>query len=160
MPVLFGIMNETESHEVADVIAVYVRRNGQVVAAQNDVFGFLDALLKKRRRNGAFVDVEQRDIAVGDLVQQDDEFDEIGIGLLPEGVVTASVEIVEQRSNVIGQCVGVEVIVQRVVAVLGVETDFDIIGRPSVTIEDVFHLVAKVSFTSRISPPIRLTGSL
>ena len=33
MPVLFEIVNETERHEVGRMIAVYVRRNGQVVAA-------------------------------------------------------------------------------------------------------------------------------
>ena len=36
-------------------------------------------------RNRAFVDIEKSDVVVGDFVQQNDEFDEVGVGLLPEG---------------------------------------------------------------------------
>jgi len=34
--------------------------------------------------DGALVDIEEGDVVEGDLVQQDDELDEIGVGLLPE----------------------------------------------------------------------------
>ncbi len=58
MPVLFEIVNEAECGEIGGVVAVNVRRNGQVVASQNDLLSLADALLEKRRRDGAFVDVE------------------------------------------------------------------------------------------------------
>ena len=47
-----------------------------------------DLQLRLVRVNGAFIKIEQRDVVVVDLVRQDDEFDHIRIGLLPERFFT------------------------------------------------------------------------
>jgi len=54
--------------------------------------------------------------------------------------------------------VGVEVVVEWVVAVLGIEADFDVILGPLVTLKDVFYLCGKKSpLTSKINPPMRFS---
>ena len=60
--------------------------------------------------NGAFVDIEQRDVVVGDLVQKNDELDEVGVGLLPEGFLALAKQVVQKRCDAVGQRVGVEIV--------------------------------------------------
>jgi hypothetical protein len=75
----------------------------------------------------------------------DDELHEVGIGLLPEGFLAFAEEIVEQRSNVVRERISVEVVVQRVVAVVRVQVDLDVVLFASVLLEDVLDLVAEVA---------------
>ncbi len=79
-------------------------------------------------------------------MKKDDELHEVGVGLLPEGLLATAKEIVEERGNVVRERVGVEIVVKRVVAVIGIETDFDVIVGALVTREDVFYLAAKIAF--------------
>ena len=67
--------------------------------------------------DGRLVNVEQRHIAVQYLVQQDDELDQVGVGLLPEGFFATPKEIVQQRSDPVGQRISVQIVVQRIVPV-------------------------------------------
>ena len=50
-------------------------------------------------------------------MKKDDEFDEVGVRLLPEGLLSTSEKVVQKRGDVVREGVGVEVIVERVVAV-------------------------------------------
>ena len=79
------------------------------------------------RVDDVLVDLEERDVVVEDLMQEDHEFDEVRAGLLPKGLLPFAEEIRHQRGDAVGQGIRVEVVVQRVVAVAGVETDFDVI---------------------------------
>jgi hypothetical protein len=54
-------------------------------------------------------------------VQEDDEFDEVGVRLLPEWFPLALPnKVVKERSDVVGQSIRIEVVVKRVVAILRV----------------------------------------
>src|SRR5229473_59392 len=122
------------------------------MASENDLLGFLNTFFEERRRNGALVDIEERDVVVGDLVKKDDELDEVGVRLLPEGFLATAKEIVQERGNVVRKGVSVKVIVKRVVAVFGIEADFDVILGPLVTGKDVFYLPAKIAFHFEYQP--------
>src|SRR5580658_6064750 len=138
-------MHETEPREVGGALAKDFGLDGHVMASKNDVLGLGDSLFEKRRRDRALVDIEERNVVVGGLMKKDDELDEVGVGLLPEGLLATSKEIIEERGDVVGERVGVEIVVKRVVAVLGIKTDFDVILDALVTREDVLYLAAKIS---------------
>ncbi len=121
------VVHETEACEVGGAFAKNFGRDGHVMASENDVFGLRDPVFEERRRDRALVDIEEGDVVVGDLVKKDDELHEIGVRLLPEGLLAAAEKIVQKRGDVVGESVGVEIVVKRVVAVLGIETDFDVI---------------------------------
>ena len=78
-------------------------------------------------------------------MQEDDEFDQIRVCLLPEGFLASAEEVVQQRCDVVRQSVGVEVVVERVVAIFGIEADFDVVLGPVVALKNSSHLVAEVS---------------
>src|SRR5271163_3108465 len=115
------------------------------MTSENDVLGLCDALFEKGRRNGALIHIEKRNVVVGGLMKEDDELHEVGVGLLPERLLATAKEIIEKGGDVVGERVGVEIVVKRVVAVLGIETDFDVILYALVAREDVFHLAAKIA---------------
>ena len=79
-------------------------------------------------------------------MKQDDEFYEVGVGLLPEGFLAAAEEVVQQRSDVVREGVGIEVVVKGVVTLLGFEADFDVVAGASVPCEDLLHFPAEVAF--------------
>ena len=106
---------------------------------------FPDALLEEVRVDGALVDVEERHVAAQHLVEQDDELDEVRVGLLPEGLLAAPVEVIEERGDPVGESVGVEVVVKRIVAVLGLEAHLEVVGLAPVPAEDLAHPVAEVA---------------
>src|SRR5271168_3083519 len=139
-------MHEAEPRELRGALAKDFGSNRYVMAPENDVLGLGNSLFKERRRNRALVDIEERDVVVGGLMKEDDELHEVGVGLLPERLLATAKEIIEERGDVVGEGVGVEIIVKRVVAVLGIETDFDVILDALVTCEDVFDLAAKIAF--------------
>jgi hypothetical protein len=63
------------------------------------------------------VHLKERDVVVEDLVQQDHELDEIGAGLLPEGLLAPAKQVGHQRGHAEGQGVGIELVVERVVPI-------------------------------------------
>ena len=82
-----------------------VRRVVVVVWVDEQEFAGLEERLppgyasrKKVRVDGAFVDVEERDVAVDRLVQQDDELDDVRIGLLPEGLLPRPKRLVSSKA--------------------------------------------------------------
>jgi hypothetical protein len=129
------------------------------MASENDVLGLRDPFFEERRRDGALVDIEEGDVVVGGLMKENDELDQVGVRLLPERLLATTEKVVQERGDVVCESVGVQVIVERVVAVFGIEADFDVILGPLVTSKDVFYLPAKVPLTSRTRPPMRLSLS-
>src|SRR5260221_14641813 len=138
-------MHKAEACEVSGTLAVELRRDGHVVVSENDVLGLRDPFFEQRRRDGALVDIEEGYIVVGGLMKKDDEFDEVGVRLLPEGLLSTSEKVVQERGDVVREGVGVEVVVERGVAGLGSETDFDGIRGLFVALKDVFYFAAKIA---------------
>src|SRR5258708_21891212 len=145
-------MHKAEACEVGGSLAIDLGGDGHVVVSENDVLGLRDPFFEERWRNGALVDIEEGYVVVGGLMKKDDEFDEVGVRLLPEGLLSTSEKVVQERGDVVRKGVGVEVVVERVVAVLGIETDFDVILGPLVPLKDVFYLAAKIAFDFQNQP--------
>src|SRR5260221_3688843 len=120
-------MHKAEACEVGGTLTINLRHDGQVVVPENDVLGLRDPFLEQRRRDSALVDIEEGYVVVGGLMKKDDEVDEVGVRLLPEGLLSTSKKVVQERGDVVCEGVVVEVVVERVVAVLGIETEFDVI---------------------------------
>src|SRR5579885_140455 len=121
-------------------------RNEDVAGFQNAALGLLYFSIEDVRRNRAFVHIEERDVIVGDLVKQNDELHKVGVCLLPEGFLALAEEVVKERSDAVCQRIGVQVVVQGVVAVLGIEADFNVVVRPAVTGQDLLYLMAEIAF--------------
>src|SRR5260221_9231066 len=117
------------------------------MAPENDVLGLGNSLFEERRRDRALVDIEEGNVVVGGLMKKDDELHKVGVGLRPEGLLATAKEIIEERGDVVCERVGVEIVVKRFVAVLEIETVFDVILDALVTREDVFPLAAKIAFS-------------
>jgi hypothetical protein len=83
-------------------------------------------------------------------VKLDDEFDEVGVSLLPEWFFAFCKEIVEQCGDVVGQRIGIQIVVERVVTIVGIQVDFDIICFSSMAYEDVSYLMAEVAFDFKL----------
>ena len=92
----------TEDLFGADDDALHVRAVRLALAA-----GLGDLLLEPVEVDGGLVDVAQGDPAGGDAVQLDDVADEVGGGLLPEGILAFAEELVHQRGHGVGERVGV-----------------------------------------------------
>jgi RHS repeat-associated protein len=118
-------VHKAEAYEVSGTLAINLWCDGHVVLSENDVLGLRDPFFEKRWRDGALVDIEEGYVVVGGLMKKDDEFDEVGVRLLPEGLLSTSEKVVQERGDVVSDGVGVKVIMERVVAVLGIKTDFD-----------------------------------
>jgi len=73
----------------------------------------------------SFAPPDLRWIAICNLVEKDDEFNQVCVRLLPEGFLAPAEKAVQKRGNVVCQRVSVEVIIYGVVAVLGAKADFD-----------------------------------
>src|ERR1019366_6795146 len=144
--VFFQIVNESKSDEVRRARSVDIRLDGNVMTPHGDLFGLRNPGFERGWRNGAQIDIEEGDIVVGDLVKEDEEVHQVRVRLLPERFFAAAKEIVQKSGDAVSQFVGVEIALERVVAVFGVETDFNVILAPAVAVEYVFHLVAEVAF--------------
>src|SRR5260370_14891326 len=79
--VFLWFMLETEAGEVGGPCAKHFRSEGDKVPSHDDVFGFENPLLKKWRRDGALVDIEEPYVVVGNLMEANDEIDEVGVSL-------------------------------------------------------------------------------
>ena len=95
------------------------------------------------------VDLEQRHVVVERLVQQDHELDQVRARLLPERLLAAAKQVGHQRGDAVGQRVGIEIVVQRVVAVRRVEADLDVVVAAAVALEECRGRAGR----SRLSPP-------
>src|SRR5712664_3923516 len=92
-------------------------------------------------------------------MKKDDELHQIGVGLLPKGFLATPEEVIQKRGDVVGEGVCVEVALKWVVAILGIEADFDVVFSPAVACEDFFDSVAEVPFYLKdeaTNPPFRV----
>ena len=92
------------------------------------------------------VDLGEGRIAVRDAAQRDDELQEIGVGLLPERFLRFPEQVVQQRGDGIRHRIGIEIVVQRVVADAGVEADLEVIVLATRLREHGPDLVTEVAF--------------
>ena len=96
-------------------------------------------------------------------MKKDDELDEVGVGLLPEWFLATAEKIVQERGDVVREGVSVQVVVKRVVAVLGIEADFDVILGPLVTRRECLLPSRQKSpfhFQNQSADPLRLCRPL
>src|SRR5438874_2560882 len=68
-----------------------------------------DQVTELVRVDCSFIHIEQRHVIVQDEMQEDQKLDEIGIGLLPEGLLTVAIKIVHEAREAVGERVGVEI---------------------------------------------------
>ena len=66
-------MDKTEPREVGGAFPINLWDDGDIVASEKDVFGFGDPFFEERWGDRALIDIEERDVVVGDLVEKDDE---------------------------------------------------------------------------------------
>jgi hypothetical protein len=118
-----------------------------------------DAGAQLVRVDDVLVHLEERHVVVEDLVQQDHELDQVRARLLPEGLLPAPEQVGHQRGDAVGQRVGVEIVVERVVAVHGRETDLDVVVGPAVAREDVADVRAEVALDLQDQAPDLRAGS-
>src|SRR5262249_36522034 len=105
LPHLFGgiddvssmprVMSETDGCKLDGIGCESLRSNRCEVPAHDDLLGFAKPLCQQRRRDSALINIEKRYIAVGDLVKEDDELDQVCVGLLPERFISAAKQIVQ-----------------------------------------------------------------
>ena len=68
-------MDKTEPREVGGAFSINLWDDSDVVASENDVLSLGNSLFEERWGDRALVDVEERDVVVGDLMEKDDELD-------------------------------------------------------------------------------------
>jgi hypothetical protein len=69
------VVPEAKPRKIGGPLAKDLRRDGHVVASENDLLGLVDPFFEERRRDSALVDIEEGDVVVGGLMKKDDEFD-------------------------------------------------------------------------------------
>ena len=79
-------------------------------------------------------------------MQQDDVLKHIRVSLLPEWLLAAPKQVIQQAGDAIRQGVGFQVVVKRVVPELRVERDFNIVAFAAMAGEGVSHLMTEVAF--------------
>ena len=60
-------------------------------------------------------------------MKQDDEFHEVGVGLLPEGFFALPEQVIQEGGDAVGQRIGIQIVVERIVPVGRIEADLDVI---------------------------------
>src|SRR6266576_4805685 len=109
-------------------------------------FCFVDFSFECGIVDRALVDIEERYIIKRDLVKKNDELHQIGVGLLPKGVLATPEEVVQEGGDVVGESVCVQVALKGVVPILRIEADFDVVFSPAVATKDFVYPVARVAF--------------
>ena len=73
----------------------------------------MDAPVQELGIDRALLNIKQGHVVVSDFVKLDDELDQIGVRLLPEGLLAFAKEIVQQGRDVISECVGIQIVVKK-----------------------------------------------
>src|SRR5262249_198370 len=132
----FFVEAELKRVQIARMLQIFFLPEQNGIGLDEPALGLCYSAFEQVRIDRTFVDIEEGDVIESDLVEEGDEFQQIGVGLLPEWLLTSAKEIVEERGNVVGEGVGIEVVVERIVTVLGLEADFDIVTSAAVPFED------------------------
>ena len=146
-------MSEAQACKVYSPVAEHLGGYCNKVPAEDDLFSFLNSLIEQGWRDGALVDIEEGYVVVRNLMEQDDELNEVGVCLLPERLLATTEKIVQERCDIEGESVRVQVTTEWVVTEFGVEADFNIVVTPSVTIENLLHLSAKITLDLQNQTP-------
>ena len=104
-----------------------------------------DRLLNETFIDGVVIDLRECGVPVDHLAEENHELHEIGVRLLPERLLAAAVQIVQQAGDGVGERVRFEVVVERVVAVRRVESDLDVVLFAPMPPEDFLDLPAEVA---------------
>src|ERR1022692_2227340 len=102
--------------------------------------------MEKLRANRASVNVEQGDVIVENLVEQNDELHKVRVCLLPERLLAPPEQVVQQRCNSKGERIGILVVVQGIVAVVGLEADLQIVLAAVMLLQELANLETEVAF--------------
>ncbi len=109
--VRFRVEAEGERLEVFRILQICFFPKQRGIRFTQPAFRFENPAFEQSWIDRAFVNVEERDVVESDLVQQDDEFDEVSVGLLPERLFPSPEEIIEQGRNAVGKGIRIEIIV-------------------------------------------------
>ena len=104
-----------------------------------------DLALDLRVFEDVAVHLRERRVAVDEPPQQDDELEQIGVGLLPEGLLGFAEQVVHQCGDRKGDRVRVEVVVERVVADVAAEPNLRVVRFAPGATEHPSHLLAEVA---------------
>src|SRR5262245_11030601 len=85
-------------------------------------------------------------------MQENDELDQVCVCLLPERLFAFSKDVVEQRRNSVRQRVGIQLVVERVIAPRPPEPDFDIVVFAAARPENLPDLMAEISLNLQHKP--------
>ena len=128
------------------VLLVVVRRHDDDFGRVLQLLGELaDTHLDLRRLEDVVVHLGERRVAVGDPAQEDHELQQVGVCLLPERLLRFAEQIVQECGDGERHRVRVEIVVQRVVAVTGLEANLDVVVLPSCLFQNPVHLLAEVA---------------
>ena len=86
-------------------------------------------------------------------MQKDDELHEVGVSLLPERFPALAEEIVQERGDAVSKGVGVEVVMERIIPVGGIQADLYIILATPGIFEDPFDVMTEVAFEFQDESP-------
>ena len=159
----FLIEPEVKRVKVAGVLQVFLFPEQCGIGFDQAALCFRYSAFEQIRVDRTFIDVEKSDVIESHFMEQDDELDEVRVGLLPEGFLAAAEKVVQQRSDVVGERVGVKVVVKRVVAILGCEADFDVIADTPVPGQDFPDASAEVSLhfeNEAADAPVGIIGAI
>src|ERR1700693_2485080 len=108
------------------------------------MLGLLDLPLKHFRRDGRLIDIKEGDVSKTNLMQDDDELDEVRVGLLPEWFLIRMRFRRPVRSRP-GRYEGV-------VGPFGIQTDFNVVMFAASLLQNLPDLVAEVTFDFKNEP--------
>ena len=104
-----------------------------------------DLALDLRVFEDVAVHLRERRVAVDETPQQDDELEQIGVGLLPERLFGFAEQVVHECGDRKGDRIRIEVVVQRVVADVAAEPNLRVVRLSPGATEHPSHLLAEVA---------------
>src|SRR6266851_5388058 len=117
--------------------------NGIVFLSDGDVAGLADPatcfsqqLFQAPGGDHGAKNVHQRDVSGLNAVKHDDVAHEVGVGLLPERFFPFAPDGGDDRSNIESLGIGIEVVVQRVIANVRIQTDVDVVPFTAASLQD------------------------
>ncbi len=91
------------------------------------------------------VNLRERRVAHREAPEQDHELEQVRVRHLPERLLRLAEEIVEQRGDGVGHRVGVQVVLERVVADTRIEADLHVVVGATRALQHAPHLAAEVA---------------
>src|SRR5262249_47878344 len=121
------------------------RHNDDVRRLGENAFQPLDVPMNLAVVQDVLIHLGESRVAVADAPKQNDKLQEVGIRLLPERFLRAAEQVVQHCRNRVGDCVGIEIVVQRVVADASVKSDLHVVGGTSSPGQDRADLATEIA---------------